>query len=110
MSTSAGCCARSALVGFVSGVPVIHDLDTPGCRSETNAAGAVVAAVLARMGGRRADVIVYRDSTGQFEGLLVDDDDSFAGFLPLGGARSLAEALARLPEALAALRAPDAQQ
>ncbi|MBB5465391.1 hypothetical protein HDG32_001495 [Paraburkholderia sp. CI2] len=39
----------------------------------------------------------------------MDDDDSFAGFLPLG-ARSLAEALARLPEALAALRAPDAQQ
>ncbi|MGF6810317.1 hypothetical protein OKW30_005509 [Paraburkholderia sp. Clong3] len=40
----------------------------------------------------------------------MDDNDSFAGFLPLGGARSLAEALARLPEALAALRAPDAQQ
>ncbi|MGF6415231.1 hypothetical protein [Paraburkholderia sp. MM5482-R1] len=68
-----------------------------------------MAAVLARTGWQRADVIVYRDSTGQFDGLLVDDD-SFAGILPLGGARSLADALARLPEALAALRGPDAQQ
>jgi hypothetical protein len=43
--------ARFELVGFVSGVPVIHDLETPGCRCVTGAAEAVVAAVLAVWAG-----------------------------------------------------------
>jgi hypothetical protein len=40
----------------------------------------------------------------------VGDDDSFAGFSAFGGARSLVVALARVPDALAAQRAQDAQQ
>ena len=102
--------ARFEFVGIDSGVPVICDLDMPGHRSVTNAAEAVVPAVLAEVAeiaGNHPDVIVYRDSMGQFDGLLVGDGDSFAGFLPLGGARSLTDALARLPEALATRRTSD---
>ncbi|MFP4891907.1 hypothetical protein [Paraburkholderia sp. EG304] len=85
-----------ALLGLVAGVPVTHDLDTPDCRSVTNAAEAVVAAVLAVTGRQRPAVIVYRDRMGRFDGLLVGDGDAFAGYLPLDGARSYDEALALL--------------
>ncbi|MGF6442189.1 hypothetical protein [Paraburkholderia youngii] len=94
-----------ALVGFFSGVAVIQDVDTPGCRSVTNAAETVVAAALAVMDGPDPDVIVYGDSMGKFDGLLVGEEDCFAGYLPLGGARSHDEARARFPYSLAALRA-----
>ncbi|MEX3636097.1 hypothetical protein [Paraburkholderia sp. BR14320] len=102
--------AGGAAIEFVdidSGVPVILYLDVPGCCSVTNAPEAVVPVVVAKvrvMGGQPLEVIVYRDSTGQFDGLLVGEKDRFAGYPPLGGARSHDEALARLPQALAALR------
>ncbi|MEX3894472.1 hypothetical protein [Paraburkholderia sp. BR10954] len=57
-----------ALVGFFSGVPIIQHLDTPGCRSVTNAAESVVAAALAVMDGPAPEVIVYRDSMGSSTG------------------------------------------
>ncbi|MEX3859786.1 hypothetical protein AB3X94_38030 [Paraburkholderia sp. BR10923] len=66
-------------MGFFSGVAVIQDVDTPGCRSVTNAAETVVAAALAVMDGPDPDVIVYGDSMGKFDGLLVGEEDCFAG-------------------------------
>ncbi|MGF6545359.1 hypothetical protein QFZ96_000429 [Paraburkholderia youngii] len=93
-----------ALVSFFSGVPVIQHLDTPGCRSVTNAAESVVAAPLGDgRAGSRGDRLSRQH--GQFDGLLVGEKDCFAGYLPLGGARSHDEARAQFPYSLAALRA-----
>lgn len=91
--------ARFLLVGVVDGVPMIHDLDYPGTCSVTNAAESVVPAVLEEISitdGMRPEVIIYRDSMGQFDGLLFDRLGQFAGYLPLGGARHASQALEAL--------------
>jgi hypothetical protein len=97
--------------GVIDGVPLIHDLDASGMCSVTNAAEAVVPAVLAELTheGMRPEVIVYRDSEGIFDGLLIDEGGRFAGYLSLGGATSHTAAFEALPARLAAARSPSAR-
>ena len=103
--------ARFELVGLIAGVPIVHDLDLDDHTSVTNAAEAVVPAVLAELthDGMRPEAIVYRDSMGVFDALLVDEGGRFAGYLSLGGATSHSAAFAALPEKLAAARSPSAR-
>ena len=95
--------ARFKIVGMVSRIPIIHDLDDG--RSVTNDAENVVPAVLAALGITDGVLaIIYRDTAGVFDALRVEYrypvGGQFGGFLALD-AENETQALERLPAALA---------
>ena len=81
----------------IAGVLCLVDSDDPGARSVTNDAEQLVPELHA-LGllppGRR---LIYRDSTGTWDEMLVREGGLFVGFAPLR-AKSLLEALAMVRE------------
>ena len=66
---------------IIDGVVVIYDLDI-GC-SVTNDAENVIAEVAHNVKDLRFFRVIYRDTDGIFDGMLVDEDNRFAGFYPI---------------------------
>lgn len=83
------------------GVVVIFDHDTGG-KTVTNDAEAVVAEVGEALGGLEGRTVIYRDSEGIFDVMLVTPSGRFRGFAPLGELT--------LDEALAALKSRGSQE
>lgn len=81
---------------IIDGVVVIYDLDQGV--SVTNDAENVIAAVAQTVKDLHGRRVIYRDTDGIFDGMLIDSDNRFAGFYPLRH-RDLPSALVAVSEA-----------